>query len=120
MSVREIGPGYYVAGQIRPEDLPAIAKAGFKSVICNRPDGEDPGQPTYESIAQAAEQAGLAVRWLPADSGRVTPAHGQALAELLDELPAPVLAYCRSGARSTTMWSYAQALRGSDGSQGDA
>lgn len=112
MSVREIGPGYYVTGQIRPEDLPAIANAGFKSVICNRPDGEDPGQPNYESVAEAARQAGLQVRFLPADSGRVTPAHGQELAQLLEGLPSPVLAYCRSGTRSTSMWSFAQAFRG--------
>lgn len=122
MSVHELEPGFSIAGQIRPEDLPAIARAGFRSVICNRPDGEEPGQPSFQAIAEAAQREGLQARHLPALTGRVTPAQGQALARLLQELPGPVLAYCRSGARSASMWTFARQLGGSAGgaSSGDA
>ncbi len=112
MSIQSLSADFAVAGQISPEDLPAIAAAGFKSVICNRPDGEaGPTQPTYSAIEQAARAAGLQVRFLPAVSGQVTPEQGAQLARLLDELPGPVLAYCRSGARSANMWQLAQAGR---------
>ena len=98
-----------VAGQISPADLPAIARAGFKSVICNRPDGEDPGQPPHHELALAASQAGLTLAYLPVVSGRVSPQDGQAFASLLAQLPAPTLAYCRSGMRSATLWALSQA-----------
>ncbi|MFG6448844.1 TIGR01244 family sulfur transferase [Roseateles sp. BYS180W] len=113
MSYQALSPDFAVAGQILPEELPDIAQAGFKSVVCNRPDGESgPSQPSFAEIAAAAEALGLQARHLAAPSGGVSPEHGQALAALLQELPGPVLAYCRSGARSTMMWQLAQqALR---------
>ena len=65
MSIQSLTADFAVAGQISPEDLPAIAAAGFKSVICNRPDGEaGPSQPAYSAIEQAAVAAGLQVRYL--------------------------------------------------------
>ncbi len=109
MSVQALSADFAVAGQITPDDVPAIARAGFKSIICNRPDGEaGPDQPSFASIAQAAEAAGLKAQYLPAIAGQITSAHGAAMARLLAELPAPVLAYCRSGARSTSLWQLAR------------
>ncbi len=98
-----------VAGQISPADLSEIARAGFKSVICNRPDGESPGQFTHLDLAAAASHAGLTLAYLPVVSGRVTPKDGQAFAALLNQLPTPALAYCRSGLRSATLWALSQA-----------
>jgi sulfide:quinone oxidoreductase len=100
-----------VAGQISPTDLPGIARAGFKSVICNRPDGESPGQFHYRDLAAAASQAGLTLAYLPVVTGRVSQQDGQAFAALLQQLPAPTLAYCRSGMRSATLWALSQAER---------
>ncbi|MGQ2980975.1 MAG: TIGR01244 family sulfur transferase [Polaromonas sp.] len=100
-----------VAGQISPSDLPGIAGAGFKSVICNRPDGESPGQFNHRELALAASQAGLTLAYLPVVPGRVSQQDGQAFASLLDQLPAPTLAYCRSGMRSATLWALSQADR---------
>ncbi|MES2480519.1 MAG: TIGR01244 family sulfur transferase [Pseudomonadota bacterium] len=112
MSIQSLTADFAVAGQISPEDLPAIAAAGFKSVICNRPDGEaGPSQPPYSAIEKAALAAGLQVRYLPAISGQLTPQQVAETARLLDELPGPVLAYCRSGARSANLWQLAQADR---------
>ena len=112
MPVQSITPDFAVAGQISAGDLSAIAQAGFKSIICNRPDGEGgAGQPAFADIEQAAKAQGLAVRYLPVVSGQITAEQVIAMARLLAELPAPVLAYCRSGARSTSLWQLAQAQR---------
>jgi sulfide:quinone oxidoreductase len=104
MDIQALTPTLSVAGQIRASDIPAIANAGFKSVICNRPDGEGADQPGFAEIAQAAQQAGLEVRYLPVETGKVTDAQGSAFGQLLNELPKPVFAYCRSGMRCTTLW----------------
>jgi sulfide:quinone oxidoreductase len=98
-----------VAGQISPADLQAIAEAGFKSIVCNRPDGESPGQFSSQDIATAARQAGLTMAYLPVVTGRVSPQDGREFGELLNQLPGPVLAYCRSGLRSATLWALSQA-----------
>jgi len=98
-----------VAGQIAASDLPEIARAGFKSVVCNRPDDESPGQASSADLALAARQAGLTMAYLPVVPGRATEEEGRAFGALLDQLPAPVLAYCRSGMRSTTLWALSQA-----------
>ena len=98
-----------VAGQISPADLLEIARAGFKSVICNRPDGESPGQFSYSDLVAAGSQAGLTMAYLPVVSGRVTEEEGRAFSDLLNQIPTPVLAYCRSGLRSATLWALSQA-----------
>jgi sulfide:quinone oxidoreductase len=110
MSWRALSPEFSVAGQIALEELIEIAQAGFKSIICNRPDREDPGQPDFAVIAQAASTLGMQAHHVPAVSGQVTPEHARILARLLQETPGPVLAYCRSGARSSTMWQLAQGM----------
>jgi sulfide:quinone oxidoreductase len=98
-----------VAGQISPADLQAIAEAGFKSIVCNRPDGESPGQFSSQDIATAARHAGLTMAYLPVVTGRVSPQDGREFGDLLNQLPGPVLAYCRSGLRSATLWALSQA-----------
>jgi sulfide:quinone oxidoreductase len=98
-----------VAGQISPANLQAIAAAGFKSIVCNRPDGESPGQFSAQDIATAARQAGLTMACLPVESGRVSLQDAREFGELLNQLPGPVLAYCRSGMRSATLWALSQA-----------
>lgn len=97
-----------VAGQISPEDIAEIAAQGFRSVICNRPDGEGAGQPLYAEVRKAAKLAGLEMRYLPVASGMVSDESVEAFSAALDDLPKPVLAYCRSGTRSTTLWALSQ------------
>lgn len=108
MSIHALSPAFAVAPQISPGDVQAIAAAGYKSIICNRPDDEGEGQPSFEAVAQAAAQAGLQARHLPVIPSDISEADGVAMAKLLSELPGPVLAYCRSGARSSTLWQLAQ------------
>ena len=97
-----------VTGQISPDDLQAIAAAGFKSLVCNRPDGESPGQFSSQDIATAAHAAGLKLAYLPVVSGSVRAQDGRDFGDLLTQLPSPVLAYCRSGTRSALLWALSQ------------
>ncbi|MDG4903928.1 MAG: TIGR01244 family phosphatase [Mesorhizobium sp.] len=112
MEYRQISEDYSVSGQIQPEDIVAIKDAGFKSIICNRPDDEQPGQPSADSVKAAAEAAGLAFRYIPVISGQLTMDNVEDQAEALDELEGPVFAYCRSGARCTNLYGLIQQQRG--------
>ena len=95
--------------QISPADLPEIAAMGFKSVINNRPDGEGGAEQAASSeIAAAAKAAGLQYQHLPVISGQITEAQVKQFAELLATLPGPVLAFCRSGARSQNLYQLAK------------
>jgi len=104
MEIKKLTSLISVVGQINFEDLTTIQKSGFKSLICNRPDGESPDQPSFKEIEKAAVLLGLVIRYLPAESGKVTDEQGRNFRKFMDELPKPVLAYCRTGMRSTTMW----------------
>jgi sulfide:quinone oxidoreductase len=109
MDIRRIDHGLAVAGQVQPGDLAAIAQAGYRAIVCNRPDGEGSDQPLFQELERAAREHGLQARYLPAESGKVTDQQGLQFGELLAELPKPVLAFCRTGMRSTTMWALSQA-----------
>ena len=109
MEAKFLTPVLSVAAQISVADLSSIAKAGFKSIICNRPDGEGADQTGFAEIARAAHALGLQTRYLPAETGKVSDEQGVAFGQLMEELPKPVLAYCRSGMRSTTMWALSSA-----------
>ena len=109
LPTRPIAPDVCVAPQLEPEAMAEAAKAGFKSVINNRPDFEHgPDQPTSAQIEAAARTAGLEYRHLPVDGGYQSPEQIAAFAQLLQELPRPILAFCRSGARSTRLYNAAQ------------
>ncbi len=109
MDIKALTPALSVTAQLSVADLPGIAQAGFKSVVCNRPDGEAPDQPSWAEIQAAAQRQGLQAHCLPVETGKVSDEEGAAFGQLLQTLPAPVLAYCRSGMRSTTLWALAQA-----------
>jgi uncharacterized protein (TIGR01244 family) len=102
----------WVAEQIRAEDVPGIAARGVRTIVNNRPDGEEPGQPPSRDIEAAARAAGLCYHWIPVAHG-LNPEQVEAMAGALDAGPA--LAFCRSGTRSTYLWALARAGRGADG-----
>lgn len=90
-----------VAPQLEPVAMAEAARAGFKSVINNRPDFEGgPSQPTSASIEAAAVAAGLHYAHLPVSGGYQSPEEIARFSDLLRTLPKPILAFCRSGARS--------------------
>lgn len=107
--MKAITPQISVAPQIRPEDVADLAQQGFRSIICNRPDGEGADQPVFEEVEAAAKTLGLEARYLPIVAGKVTDQDAQAFGALMETLPKPVLAYCRTGTRSATLWSLSQA-----------
>ena len=109
MDIRRINEEISVSPQIAPEDVKAISEAGFRSIICNRPDGEAADQPNFEEIEKAAKKAGLETRWIPISGGMVGDEDVEAFRKALAELPRPILGYCRTGTRTTTLWSLAQA-----------
>jgi len=111
LPLQAIAPDICTAPQLTPEAMAEAAAMGFKSVVNNRPDFEHgPDQPTSAAIQAAAEAAGLQYRHLPVAGGYQSPEEIAAFAKLLEELPRPLLVFCRSGARSTRLFVQAQQL----------
>ncbi|HEY8571703.1 TIGR01244 family sulfur transferase [Phenylobacterium sp.] len=108
---RRVTEDLSVAPQISVDDVDEAARQGFKTIINNRPDGEDPSQPSGHEIEAAATAAGLAYVHLPVRGGP-TPEQVDATARLMADADKPILAFCRSGTRSIVTWSLAQAQTG--------
>lgn len=109
LPVRAVAPDVCVAPQLTPAAMAEAAQAGFRSVVNNRPDFEyGPDQPTSADIESAARAAGLEYRFLPVAPNLQTPDQIAAFAQLLEELPRPILLFCRSGARSANLYRQAQ------------
>ena len=112
--IRALNDRVAVAPQIRPEDVPAIKAAGYVALVNNRPDGEEPGQPTGETMRAAAEAAGLVYYAVPVGQAGIGAAQLEAMTAALSGTDGPVLAYCRSGTRSCNLWALAAARAGRD------
>lgn len=103
--INPLSDDFAVAPQLTPADMSAVAQAGYKSVIINRPDNEGgEGQPTSADVMEAARAAGLQVEYQPVVSGAITAQDVERFGQLLQQLPSPVLAYCRSGGRCTSLY----------------
>ncbi len=112
MTIKTVNPTLSVSPQILPQQVASLAKAGFKSIICNLPNGEGgPSQPGFDQIAAAAKAAGMRAAYLPIVPGQAGPVEAAAFRDLLNRLPTPILAFCRSGNRSASLWSMSQAIR---------
>ncbi|MDU8929103.1 TIGR01244 family sulfur transferase [Alisedimentitalea sp. MJ-SS2] len=109
MDIKQLTPTLSVSSQIGPEHAPAIAAAGFRTVICNRPDTENPEELQSALIGAAIEAQGLTFVTLPFDSKSLTPEVVVQLREMIASAEAPVLAYCRTGTRCTNAWALGQA-----------
>jgi uncharacterized protein (TIGR01244 family) len=112
-NVRTVTGSFAVAPQIRVEDVAELGKAGFTTLINNRPDGESPDQPSGSEIAAAAAAAGLAYVAIPVRGGP-TAEQAQAMRAALQNAHGPVLAFCRSGTRSITAWAIGAVAAGED------
>ncbi len=105
ITTRPLSQDLSVAGQLTPEAMQAAAAEGFRSVINNRPDGEGgPEQPNSTDIEVAARAAGLSYRYQPVSGAYQSPDDIAEFRRLIDELPKPILAFCRSGARCTKLF----------------
>jgi uncharacterized protein (TIGR01244 family) len=93
-----------VAGQILASDVAAIAADGFTTIICNRPDGEDFGQPTADEIAAACASHDLGFHHIPVSNSGLTMEAVDRFRDAVTNSKGPVLAYCRSGQRCSVVW----------------
>ena len=97
-----------VCSFVAPADLIDLA-ARFRTIVNNRPDAEEPGQPSSSEIAEAAQRLGLEYVHIPVVPGQLTDDQVAAFAKVLADKPGPVLAYCRSGARAASLWALSRA-----------
>lgn len=112
LDIRPLVDGVAVAPQMTLDDLAAIKAAGYRTIINNRPDGEDPGQPTAAEAAARAQALGLAYIHQPVTSATLGAEAATAFAGAVAASPGPVLAHCRSGTRCTILWALAEAKAG--------
>ena len=108
--MKQLDSTTFVSGQIAPEE---IASLGVAMIVNNRPDGEEPGQPGSDAIEAAAEAAGIPYRHIPVAGGISLPQVAE-MADALAQAKGPVLAFCKSGTRSTYLWALARARLGDD------
>jgi uncharacterized protein (TIGR01244 family) len=108
------GPLCSVAGALFPADIEALAKAGVKTILNNRPDGEDPGQLPAEEARALAESLGITYRHIPITAATLKRADVEAFAAALKEAPRPIVAHCRSGTRSALLWALACLCEGAE------
>lgn len=108
-SLKRLTPFIAVAAQLQPADMGTLAAAGFRSVINNRPDDEGEGQPTSAEMQAAAQASGLEYHYLPVISGQISDVDVGAFSELLNHVRGPVLAFCRTGTRSSSLWALSEA-----------
>ncbi|MFN4096280.1 MAG: TIGR01244 family sulfur transferase [Sphingomonas sp.] len=112
--MRTIDETISVAPQISPADVTDIARAGFKAIVNNRPDEEEPGQPSGDAIRAVAETLGLSYHAIPVTHAGFSMPQVEAMRAAIDGADGPVFAFCRSGTRSTNLWALAQASAGTD------
>ena len=103
MNVRKIDDSFAVTGQITPDQVKDVSAAGYKAIVCARPDNEEPGQPSFDDVARAAEAEGLQIVHIPVSGplgeGQIIRFH-----QAWEQMPKPVLGYCRSGARAGSLY----------------
>lgn len=109
MKINHITKNVAVSPQITISDIKELKAKGFKSIICNRPDGEDENQQNHKDIEAEANKNGLSFKFLPVISTAVSDEDVTEFKNDLKTLPSPILAYCRTGTRSATLWSFSQA-----------
>lgn len=111
--MKKLHESLYVAGQISADDIVALAEAGVKTIINNRPDNEEPGQLSQQKANEVATQHGINYIYLPMANGQpMSPSLIDDFKSILDNTKEPVLAHCRSGMRSTFIWALGQVASG--------
>ena len=100
----KLNDGYAVSAQIQVDDVAALADAGFVALVCNRPDDEDPGQPSAEEIRSACRDAGIAFHHVPVTGGYLSAEAVLLHKSIIESADGPVLGYCRSGQRSAMIY----------------
>ena len=108
MKITRLAPAFSVSDQLQPEDLPRVREAGFRAIINNRPDGEAPDQPRSEELEAEAKREGLSYWHIPIVPGQATEKDARAFAAALETAAGRVVAFCRTGNRSSGLWKMTQ------------
>jgi len=103
MNINTIDDHFAQSPQIQPDDIRLIAEAGYKGIVCARPDDEDPGQPSFAQIADVAKRFGLRAFHIPV-SGQLTEGQLISFEQARAETDGPILGYCRSGGRAGSLY----------------
>ena len=111
---KQLTDSLWASPQITVEDVERAKAEGFTHIICNRPDDEAPDQPSALEIGSAAKQHGMEFTSVPVSSAGFSLPQVDAMQDALAKGGEKVLAYCRSGTRSTLLWALAQAKAGAD------
>ena len=111
---RQLTDSLWASPQITVADVERAKAEGFTHIICNRPDDEEPGQPSALEIGSTAEHHGMGFTSVPVSSAGFSLPQVDAMQDALAKGGDKVLAYCRSGTRSTLLWALAQAKAGAD------
>ena len=109
MELHKLDDDLTVAPQITVDDVAEAARAGFKTLVSNRPDREGDDQPATDAIAQAARENGMEWVYLPVQPGNITDDDVARFAPLLETASKPILAFCRTGTRCSTLWALSRA-----------
>ena len=109
VTIKRLTDALCVAPQLQPEDMAELARAGFKTVINNRPDGEAADQPSSDEMAAAAQAAGLEYAYQPVVGSNIAETDIDGFDAIVSLAEKPVLAFCRTGTRCTTLWALSQA-----------
>jgi len=108
MNLTQLSPQISVRPQLLPHEIADVAAAGFKGIINNRPDGEAPDQPHSDELETEAKRQGLAYWHIPVIPGQATEQDARAFAAALEAADGPVVAFCRTGNRSSGLWKMTQ------------
>ena len=109
-----LASGLSAAGALGRGDIEALAEAGIKTIVNNRPDGEDPGQLPAAEARRLAESRGIAYHHIPVTAASLSRADVDAFAAALGKAPGPIVVHCRSGTRSTLLWALTRLREGAD------
>src|SRR5436853_7941258 len=109
-----LAPGTSAAGRLDQNDIAALADAGVKTIINNRPDGEDPGQLDAAAARRLAVARGIAYHHIPVTAASLSRADVDAFAAVLAAASQPLVAHCRSGTRSSLLWALVRLREGAD------
>ena len=107
---RRVNDDFSVSPQVSEADIDAAAAAGFRTIVNNRPDGEEAGQPAAAALRARAEELGL--KWVDAPVSAIGPEAGERMGQAMAQAQGPVLAFCRTGTRSISTWAMAEAAAG--------
>ena len=108
MKITHLSPNFATSSQITTDDVSELARLGFKTVVNNRSDQEDTVQPLGADIESAAKKAGMHYIALPVVSGNLSKDDAAKFLEILNSSPVPIVAFCRSGMRSTKLYEIAR------------